>query len=335
MQDVERRERHDPTILSDGLRSTALSSISVIVVSYNVWPDLERCLGAVVPLGHEVIVVDSASNDGTVAHVRRSFPSVRLIALTENPGYGGALNVGIEAASGEYLLVMNADAWPSEGAVASLAEHANVVPEAGIVGPRLLNPDGSLQPSVRGFPTLWRISTEYVFLRWLAPRSRLLNSFYGAGFDHTSVREVDFLMGAVLLVRRVALEAVGNFDTDFFMYSEEVDLCYRMRQRGWRVEFFPGASFFHVGGASARGVWPAMYREQVVGHLRFFAKHRGIAYAERARRLLVWEFRVRSLVFRGKRGRLTRETARWLASADVSRLLEQRPTTARGPVPGA
>jgi GT2 family glycosyltransferase len=332
VKDLERRERHHTAILSDRLRSAALTSISVIVASYNVWPDLERCLDAVVPLGHEVIVVDSASSDGTVAHVRRRFPSVRLLALAENPGYGGALNAGMEAASGEYFLLMNADAWPREGAVASLVEHADATPEAGVVGPCLLNPDGTLQPSVRGFPTLWRISTEYLFLRWLAPRSRLLNSFYGAGFDHARVRDVEFLMGAVLLVRRAALEAVGNFDTDFFMYSEEVDLCYRMRRGGWRVQFFPGASFFHVGGASTRGEWPAMYREQVVGHLRFFAKHRGTEYAERARILLVWEFRVRSLIFRGERGRLTRRTASWLASGDVSRLLEERRATARNPV---
>jgi hypothetical protein len=125
------------------------------------------------------------------------------------------------------------------------------------------------------------------------------------------------------MLRRTAIEEVGTFDTDFFMFSEEVDLCYRMHEAGWAVEFTPDAQFVHVGGASTRLDWPPMYREQVRGHLRFFAKHRGLPYAERARRMLVWAFRLRSLVFRGQRRRLTRETARWLGSGDVIALLER------------
>ena len=101
-------------------------------------------------------------------------------------------------------------------------------------------------------------------------------SFYGAGFDHKTAREAEFLTGAVLLLRRAAMDEVGEFDTDFFMFSEEVDLCYRMHEAGWGVEFTPDAQFVHVGGASTRLDWPPMYREQVRGHLRFFAKHRGV-----------------------------------------------------------
>jgi N-acetylglucosaminyl-diphospho-decaprenol L-rhamnosyltransferase len=301
-----------------------VTDTSIVVASYNVWPQLARCLAAVTAGPHEVIVVDSVSTDGTQQHVRDQFPQVRLIELERNQGYGAALNAGIAVATGRYFLVMNADAWPVGDAIARLAELAEARPEVGIVGPRLLSPDTTLQPSVRGFPTRWRLATEYLFLRWLAPRSRLLNAFYGAGFDHCTPRDVEFLMGAVLLLRRSAIEEVGAFDTDFFMFSEEVDLCYRMREAGWSVAFTPSAEFVHVGGASTRLDWPPMYREQIRGHLRFFAKHHGRDSAERTRRMLVWAFRVRSLVFRGQRGHLTRETAAWLASADVATLLERQ-----------
>lgn len=300
-----------------------MSSASIVVASYNVWPHLERCLSAVAADQHEVIVVDSVSTDGTPERVREQFPEVQLIELERNLGYGGALNAGLAAATGDYFLVMNADAWPVDAAVARLLEFADERPRVGIAGPKLLNPDGTLQPSLRGLPTIWRLATEYLFLRWLAPRSRLLNSFYGAGFDYETAREAEFLTGAVLLLRRAAMEEVGDFDTEFFMFSEEVDLCYRMHEAGWGVEFTPDARFVHVGGASTRLDWPPMYREQVRGHLRFFAKHRGLPYAERARRMLVWAFRLRSLVFRGERRRLTRETARWLGSGDVIALLER------------
>jgi N-acetylglucosaminyl-diphospho-decaprenol L-rhamnosyltransferase len=295
--------------------------VSVVIVSYNVRVHLERCLDTFAGTSHEVIVVDSASTDGSPQIVRTRFPEVRLIALDRNDGYGAAANAGMEAAAGDYLLVMNADAWPIADAVDRLASFAHANPRVGVVGPRLLNPDGTLQRSVRGFPTLWRLATEYFFLRRFAPRTRLLNSFYGAGFDHVSPRDAEFLMGAALLLRVRAVDEVGGFDPSFFMFNEEVDLCYRMRSAGWRVTFVPDAEFVHVGGASTSLDWNPMYREQLRSHLIFFAKHYGQRRAEQARRMLVWAFRLRSLVFRGERRRLTRETGRWLASAHASELL--------------
>jgi N-acetylglucosaminyl-diphospho-decaprenol L-rhamnosyltransferase len=297
--------------------------VAVVIVSYNVRAHLQRCLDAFAGSPHEVIVVDSASTDGSPELVQSRFPDVRLIALEENDGYGAAANVAIDAAAGEYFLVMNADAWPIDEAVERLASFADANAGIGVVGPRLLNPDGSLQPSLRGFPTLWRLATEYFFLRWFARRSRLLNAFYGADFDYRGTKDAEFLMGAALLLRRAAVEQVGGFDPDFFMFSEEVDLCYRMRQAGWRVTFFPGAEFVHVGGASTNLDWNPMYREQIRGHLIFLAKHYGLRKAEQARRMLVWAFRMRALVFRGERRRLTRETGHWLASARAAALLER------------
>jgi GT2 family glycosyltransferase len=296
-------------------------SVSVVVVTFNALPWVEPALESV--RGHETIVVDHGSTDGTLELVRARFPDARLIEQ-ENKGLGGGSNAGMRVASGDYFLLLNSDAWALDGALERLVAFAGAHPEAAVVGPKLLNPDGTLQRSVRGFPTLWRLATEYLFLRKLAPRSRALNAFYGAGFAHDEPREAEFLMGACLLVRREAADTVGLFDEDFFMFSEETDWCYRFRQAGWKVLFTPNAEFVHVGGASTRQNWGPMFREQVRGHLRFLAKHRGPREAERARRLLLVSLRLRGVVFLGERGRTYTEAARWLASASTPELLEQR-----------
>jgi N-acetylglucosaminyl-diphospho-decaprenol L-rhamnosyltransferase len=299
--------------------------VSVIVISHNTRALLERCLTEL-GAGHELIVVDTGSTDGSPEVVRASFPEARLVALGGNPGYGAAANEGFAIASAPLLLVLNADAWPLGDAVERLAEFAAAEPRAGIVGPRLLNPDGTLQPSVRGFPTLWRLATEYLFLRWLAPRSRALNAFYGSRFDHGSQRDAEFLVGAVLLIRREVVSEIGPFDTSFFMFNEEVDFCYRARAAGWRVVFWPGAEFVHVGGASTGQTWPEMYREQLRSHVRFLAKHRGVREADRARRLLATAMRVRAAVFaivrRPDRRALSLDAAAWLGSRNTTALLQ-------------
>jgi N-acetylglucosaminyl-diphospho-decaprenol L-rhamnosyltransferase len=296
--------------------------VSLIVVSHNTRGHLERSLSEL-GSGHEVIVVDTGSTDGSQELVRDRFPHARLLVLAGNPGYGGASNAGIRLASGRHLLVMNGDAWPLPHAVERLVEFADV-------GPRLLDPNRTLQPSVRGFPTLWRLATEYLFLRRLAPRSRAFNAFYGSGFDHSSRREADFVTGAVMLVRRQMLDEIGGFDASFFMFNEEVDLCYRARKAGWSVVFWPGAEFVHVGGASTAAVWPLMYREQLRSHLRFLAKHHGLREAERARKLLAEVMRIRALVFgilgRRERRALSLDAAAWLRSGDASALLRPPPS---------
>jgi GT2 family glycosyltransferase len=298
-----------------------MADVSVVVVTFNALPWVERALESM--RGHETVVVDHGSTDGTLELVRERFPEARVIEQ-ENKGLGGGSNAGMRIASGDYFLLLNSDAWALDDAVERLAAFADEHPEAAVVGPRLLNPDGSLQRSVRGFPTVWRLATEYLFLRKLAPRSRALNAFYGAGFDHEEVREAEFLMGSVLLVRREAADTVGLFDEDFFMFSEETDWLYRFRQAGWKVLFTPDAEFVHVGGATTRQNWGPMFREQVRGHVRFLAKHRGPKEAERARRLLLASLRLRGVVFPGERGRTYKEAARWLAASPTRELLEAR-----------
>ena len=295
-----------------------MADVSVVVVTFNALTWVERALASV--RGHETIVVDHGSTDGTLELVRERFPEARLVEQ-ENKGLGGGSNAGMRVASGDWFLLLNSDAWATGDALERLVAVGEANPEAAVVGPRLRFPDGRLQRSVRGFPTLWRLATEYLFLRKLAPRSRVFNAFYGNGFRYDRPLEAEFLMGAVLLVRREAADTVGLFDEDFFMFSEETDWCYRFRQAGWRVLFTPDAEFVHVGGATTRSDWTPMFREQVRGHLRFLAKHRGVAYAERARLLLRAALVLRGAVFPGERGRQYRDAARWLGSGSVPELL--------------
>jgi N-acetylglucosaminyl-diphospho-decaprenol L-rhamnosyltransferase len=291
--------------------------VSVVVVTLNGREWVERCLESVAG-ADELIVVDHGSTDGTLELVRARFPQARLIEQ-ENRGMGGGNNAGMRLASGRYFLLLNSDAWVVGDGLRDLVSFADAHPDAAVVGPRLLNVDGSLQRSVRAFPTLWRLATEYLFLRKLAPRTNALNALYGGGFDHRSVREADWLYGACLLVRRVAADAVGLFDESFFMFSEEVDWCYRFHAAGWKVLFDPGAEVVHVGGASHGG---RMYRENLRGQIRFFAKHYGLAQAERARKLLLVGVRLRARVFPASRRETYADAARFLASGSASALLE-------------
>jgi N-acetylglucosaminyl-diphospho-decaprenol L-rhamnosyltransferase len=294
--------------------------VSTVVVTYNALPWVEQALASVRET--ELVVVDHGSTDGTLDLVRDRFPEATVVEQ-DNLGFGAGNNAGMRVASGRWYLLLNSDAWLQPGALDALVAFAEEHPDAAVVGPRLLNPDGTLQRSVRGFPTLWRIATEYLFLRKLAPRSRLLNAFYAGGFEHDEPRKAEFLMGSVLLVRPEAVEAVGGFDERYFMFSEETDWCYRFRQAGWTTWFFPGAEAVHVGGATTTQNWGPMFREQVRGHLRFLADHRGQREAERARRLMLVALALRGRLFRGERANAYRDAARWLASGSASALLER------------
>ena len=293
------------------------ASSAVVVATYNALPWIENCLQSAA--GVETVVVDNGSTDGTVAFVRERFPNVTVVEQ-ENLGLAAAWNRGLAATDSDLVVILNADAWLTAGSLERLVAFGESRPEAAVIGPRLLNPDGTLQRSVRGFPTPWRLATEYFFLRKLAPRSRAFNAFYAAGFDHDEVREAEFVMGACLLVRRAAIAQVGPLDEAFFLFSEETDWCRRFWEAGWKVLFYPGAECIHVGGASHGGL---LYRENLRGHLRFLAKHRGLRSAERARRLLRIALVVRGRVFGGERGRMYRDAATWLGTGDVPHLLER------------
>jgi GT2 family glycosyltransferase len=172
-----------------------------------------------------------------------------------------------------------------------------------------------LQRSARGFPTPWRLATEFFFLRKLAPRSRLLNAFYAANWDHASAREAEWLSGPAMLVRREAIEQVGGLDESFFMFNEESDWQFRMRAAGWEIWFCPDAEVVHVGGGTTKREWGRMFAAQVQSHVRFVRKHRGRTAGELTRALLLLSLLLRGLVFRGERGRSYRQAARALMRA--------------------
>jgi N-acetylglucosaminyl-diphospho-decaprenol L-rhamnosyltransferase len=293
----------------------ASARASVVVVTLNALPWVQRALESV--RGYETIVVDHGSTDGTRELVRTRFPEAILVEQ-ENRGLGAGWNAGMSRGVAEYVLLLNADAWLVGDALERLVAFADSRPDVAYVGPRLLNPDGSLQRSVRSFPTVWRLATEYLFLRKLAPRSRALNAFYAGGFAHDEVREADWLMGACMLVRRAAVDEVGGLDERFFLFNEETDWCYRFRQAGWSVVFYPAAEVFHVGGSAHGG---RFFRELVRGQLLFLQKHHGPAAAERARRMFIVALRLRALLFRGERGRTYGDAARWLSGAPASVLV--------------
>jgi N-acetylglucosaminyl-diphospho-decaprenol L-rhamnosyltransferase len=288
-----------------------MPDLDAVVVTYNALPHVERSLESL--SGLETVVIDHGSADGTLELVRRRFRQVRVVEQ-ENRGLAAGWNRGLAETSAPFVLVLNSDAWLLDDAAERLVGFARERRRAGFVAPRLLNPDGTLQTSVRAFPTPWRLATEYLFLRKLAPRSRALNAFYGAGFRHDEAREIDFAKAAGFLLRRAAFDEVGPFDEGFFLFSEETDWCYRARAAGWRSFFCPEAEVVHVGGASWRRESATLFREQVRGHLRFLAKHRGQRTAERARRVLLAGLRLRSALFRGERGAVYRDTANWLRS---------------------
>jgi N-acetylglucosaminyl-diphospho-decaprenol L-rhamnosyltransferase len=303
-----------------------MTDVSVVVVSHESRELLARCLAALAAdagrlATAETIVVDQASRDGTAAWLAAEHPDVRVVALSENVGFGAGNNRGAEVAQGRWLLLLNSDAFVRPGAIDELVRFAEARPEIGAAGPRLLWPDGRLQRSCRRFPTVFRLATEFLYLRKLAPRSRLLNGFYCGEFEHDEPRRVDWVTGACLLVRRDLYERLGGFDEAFFLYSEEVDLLYRAAASGAETWYDPAAEVVHVWGGTAGRASALTLEEQARSHVRYLCKHASEATARRARRVLLTGLRLRA-----RRSPAYREAASWLAARSVDALVsEQRP----------
>ena len=220
-----------------------------VVVTYDALPWLEQCLASVA--GVDTVVVDHGSSDGTVAFVRERFPAVRVVEA-ENRGLAAGWNRGVAETSAAHVLILNADAWLVGAALASLLEVAGRYPRAAVVAPRLRYPDGSLQRSARGFPSLWRIATEYLYLRKLAPRSRAVNAYYAGDFDHDEERVVDWVMGSCFLLRRSVYDEVGPFDERFNpAYVEDTDYWHRAWELGIELAPVPAGRVTHARRTSA------------------------------------------------------------------------------------
>jgi len=305
--------------------------VSIVIVSHNSRAYVGECLNRVAAAGRDVVVADNGSSDGTVEFVRDRYLNVRLLAFADNIGFGRASNEAVKSTSSPYVLLLNPDAWPAENdSIDRLARYVERHSDIGIAGPKLVNPNGTLQRSINGRPTaLWRgkpavpgvasprrkrrLTKAGFYLRWIA-RSR------GGG---RMILTRQFLKGAVLLFRREAFDAVGGFDTDFFLFAEDIDICERIRSAGWTIEYVPDPSFVHVGASSTELDWTSAYREQLRSHLRLIAKREGTLRAEMARRFLVLALRTRA-ARRGSEGRPFTDTARWLASSDLQTLFRGR-----------
>ena len=238
-------------------RSRVLTQVTIILVNYNTCLFLRQCLSALhqfVDLDrNEIVVVDHASQDYSADMVSQEFPSVTLISNSRNVGFATANNQAMRITEGEYVLVLNPDTIVPPDLVSGLVQFMYHHPRTGAVGPRLVSIDGTLQTSCRRFPTSLPILLRTTRLHHLFPGP--MNHYLMMDWDHAAVREVDWLFGACLMLRRHAVEQIGFFDERFFLYYEDVDLCYRLWQAGWKVYYCPQITLPHYHQrASARGL---------------------------------------------------------------------------------
>jgi N-acetylglucosaminyl-diphospho-decaprenol L-rhamnosyltransferase len=247
---------------------------------------LRRCLTSVLQssqptsqqtnqqISTEIIVVDNASTDGSVEMLSAEFPQATLIANADNRGFTVGTNQGIMAAQGRYILLLNPDTKVLGDALATLVRYMDAHPEVGVVGPQLLYPDGGVQSSRRRFPTLSTAFLESTWLESWAPRS-LLRRYYVLDQPDEATLDVDWVTGAAMLARRETVEQVGGMDEGFFMYSEELDWCRRIKAAGWRVVYCPAAQIVHCEGKSSEQAVPARHINFQRSKVRYTRKYHG------------------------------------------------------------
>jgi N-acetylglucosaminyl-diphospho-decaprenol L-rhamnosyltransferase len=281
-------------------------SIAVVIVSHNTREHLRACLLSAQPESPaETVVVDNASGDGSAEMVETEFPAVKLIR-GGNDGFGAGANLGVQATQHPYVLLLNSDTRVQPGALSALERYLDSRPRVGLAGPRLLNPDGTLQPSIYPSPGPVAELMRWTSLARLGERVPLLRRAYLLDHLHDRETEAGWLVGAALALRRTAFDAIGGFDTSYFMYSEEVDLAYRMQLAGWSVRFTPAAEVTHFGGASTLAYRAAMMARLYTSMTHFYRKHYG-ARAQAMLRVILSYFMVRNLI--RDRLRLLRESS--------------------------
>lgn len=303
---------HD--ISSSPLGSEPQPDVSVVVVNWNTANMLQRCLVSLEAergtAGLEVIVVDNGSTDGSQDMVLKTFPKVQLIANRENRGFSIANNQAVGVSTGRYVFLLNSDTEVGLGSMRPLIDYGDANPSAGIIGPQLLNFDGTLQPSGREFPTpLSTVATLFGVNR-LIGRPR-----YGTRRDYSIPAVVDEVSGAAMLVRREAMERVGGLDESFAWGYEDVDLCRRVRKAGWRVYYFPDAKVKHEWGGSRRLAPSSTVLSAIAGRRHYFAKHHGSASGQLVMAATFASHLIRSAVFAlgslGNRSLLARARVEW------------------------
>ncbi len=281
--------------------------LSIVIVSWNVRDLLRQCLQSIVEqatrstdqptlwrleTGHtfQVIVIDSASSDGSAAMAQAEFPGVRVYASKSNLGYAGGNNLGLSHSRGRYILLLNPDTRVLHGALSVLIDYMDDHPTVGVSGPQLLYPDGSIQSSRRRFPTLGTALIESTFLQQWFPHHHLLNRYYVLDQPNDTICNVDWVIGACILVRKAVVDQVGALDDGYFMYSEELDWQKRIRAAGWQVSYVPAAQVIHYEGKSSEQVMAFRHIRFQKSKIRYFAKHHGPASGALLRAWLLFHY---------------------------------------------
>ncbi len=256
-----------------------MADVSIIIVSWNAKKYLLNCLNSLIQrqkeYSQELIVVDNASSDGSAELVEKDFPQVKLIRNEENLGFAKANNIGIRASTGRYICLINSDVVVLDNCVKLMIEFMDQHLKAGMGGPRVLNPDRTLQVSCRHFPSIWNNLCQAIALNKVFPKSVFFSEPFMNYWNHDSVRSIDVLTGCFWIIRREALDKVGLLDEDFFFYGEDIDWCKRFQNAGWEVIFNPNAAAIHFGGASSANAPIRFYIELQKADLHYWQKHYG------------------------------------------------------------
>ncbi len=251
--------------------------LSVAIVNTNTKELAANCLDSLYKntrrIGFEVFVVDNNSRDGSREMLEKRFPQVKLISNKENRGFSGATNQALKQAEGRYSLLLNPDTLILEGSIDKMVQFMDEHPEAGALGCKLLNPDGTLQPSCKSFPSFLNLFFEALFLDKLFPRSRVFGGYYMSYWNHDDLREVDQPMGSCLMVRKEVIAKVGLIDEQFFCFFDEVDWCYRMKKEGYRIFFTPQAEIIHYRGQTFKRMPLRAFWYWHRSLLRYYRKH--------------------------------------------------------------
>ncbi|MDP9238344.1 MAG: glycosyltransferase family 2 protein [Chloroflexota bacterium] len=251
--------------------------VSAVIITYNSRRDLSACLESLrrhtTGVEYEVIVADNASSDGTPDVIAERYPWVRLLRRGTNDGLSAAINDGVRASTAAYVAVLNPDTRIDGDVLTPMAQYLREHADAGIVAPKLLNEDGSLQLSCRAFPGYATVLfNRYSLITKLLPRNRLSSRYLMSDFDHSTTRDVDWVSGAAIMMPRRVFDEVGGWDSGFFMFNEDVDLCRRVHDAGYRVVYKPDVAVYHKIGAS-QSTSPRMVIERNRSIWRYYTKH--------------------------------------------------------------
>ena len=278
--------------------------VTVVVVNYNGGDDLTRCVrsafDAAGDAAVEVVVVDNASRDGSVERALDACPQILVIRNETNRGFPSAANVGLRAAGSPFVFLLNPDATIAGGTLGGFLKVAADHPRAGAIGCLTKNPDGTVYPSARKVPSIAE-AVGHAFLGPFVPGNRWSSAYTMAGWDRRSERQVEWVSGSSMLLRRAALDAVGVFDERYFMYVEDVDLCTRFRRAGWEVWFSPEMEVEHVVGSVTKGS-KRMTLEHSKSLYRYYVKFGSPGWMAATRPLVWLGVRLRARLVSWRRG---------------------------------